>query len=216
MLLALNAGCAATPWVVGGEPFQITQVEVTRANDDIGTVNLVEDVRVKTLMEASKYAGTGRETVLSVRLDEINFKNPALTYVLGDSNRLKATITLEDAQTEMSYGEIEVLALDRWLVQGTPGALLTLVDNPIDIEQRLAGKLAARIFERIYGTKTAEKVASRKPTIKPETYYPTTYARLKRQRYCRILISQRSLDPAERGGNPMEKIPEDCKGLSWS
>lgn len=210
-LAVFLAGCANEPWMAKSDKFHIVEVEVTKIAGNVGTVNLTENVRVKTLREASRYPVEGRAKILKVELQAIHFKNPAMSYALGDKNRLKGRITLMDAETGLSHGDLKVAITDKWLLQGISGLIQAGLDNPIDTEQRLAGKYAKKVLERLYGTAVASKMARRPATLQPAPFYTASYARLKRTRDCRILRNQRRKDSAERGGDLYQEVPADCK-----
>ena len=92
-------GCQTTAAVQGPQQFRIADVKVTKANSSIGTVNLAEDVRYKTLREASRYAAGGQEKVLEITLTQLHFKNPFMSYMVGDNNRMSAKTRVIDRAT---------------------------------------------------------------------------------------------------------------------
>lgn len=79
----ITTGCQTTAAVQSQQPFRITKVEVTKAASSIGTVNLAEDVRYKTLQEAYRYAEIGQEKILKIQLTQIHFKNAVKSLLVA-------------------------------------------------------------------------------------------------------------------------------------
>ncbi|MEM7425395.1 MAG: hypothetical protein AAF441_04830 [Pseudomonadota bacterium] len=215
-LLALSAlmllqACATKGLLEDADPFSIVQVTVTRAGEKVGTVNLPEDVRYKTEREASRYGRGGRQMRLEITLTDFRVKNPVLTWAIGDQNRLNASSRLVDLSSGATEQEFNSVVVDTSTaaVSGIIGSIAAAVDDPIEIEQRLATQFAERIMIQIYGSQAAKGAA----TEPAPPRYPRSYEELKREVECRVKRERAQIDQrdGDRGPTRRVKIPDYCR-----
>ncbi len=180
------SGCATKGLLDANEPIQITSVKVSTPAPKPATVNLPEDVRYKTLQEAYRYSETGSKMKLNVTIDRLHIKNPVMAWLAGDNNHMVATAVLIDGATGERRGAFKATAVDSGYLQGVGGAIVAAIDNPVDVEQRLATELASKILEQVYGSEYARGVKNRQPSKRATPRYPTAYAQLKRDRECEL------------------------------
>jgi len=177
LFATMLAGCASEPLLGEGEPGRIVAVEVTRADPSLGSRNLAEDVRVKTLNAAYRFAGTGPEKTLKVEI--VGFRLPSESHALlldasvGQS-AIAAEATLTDAATGAAARPFQVQATHAG-VGGLVGMIAARSFDPIEDERALASELAQAIMVRIYGEARAEEAAGREPSQKAVAQYPASY-----------------------------------------
>jgi len=169
------SGCATAGMMKENEQIRIQKVVVTKASPKMGTVNLAEAIRVKTVREASKYPQNGAAKIIKIKVENFHFKNPALALLTGDSNRMSAKGSVIDVATNKVDGTFDLGVQDSGMINGLIGAALAAGDKPSSVEQRLTTLLAHNIMANIYGTERAQKAASRTPSKSPKGNYPTSY-----------------------------------------
>lgn len=213
--MVVLAGCNAKGLLDPAEPFQVTKVQVTMADGKVGTVNLREDVRVKTLREAYRYSETGQPKTLRVRVENLHIKHPLTSVLVGDSNRMTASAEIIDNGSGESQGKVTAVVIDSGHVQGVTGALLAAVDNPVEVEQRLATIMAARLLEEVYGSTYAKQVKGRTASRRVAARYPASYAKLKQDLECEVKLKQQRRVKKAPTGNIADAeevyVPDYCK-----
>jgi len=175
---AALAGCAKEPVLSAAESGRIVAVEVTRADPSMGSRNLAEDVRVKTLNAAYRFAETGPEKMLKVAI--VGFRLPSESHALlldasvGQS-AIAAEAMLIDAATGAAARSFRVQAAHAG-VGGLVGLIAARNFDPIEDERALASELAQAIMVKIYGAERAEQAAGRAPSQEAIARYPASYA----------------------------------------
>lgn len=213
-LAVLAASCATKGLLdAGGEPFQISSVEVSRPAPRPATVNLPEDLRYKTQQQAYRYSETGARKILKVDIQRLHIKNPVMSWLAGDANHMAATAQVIDAASGRSEGTFTAAAVDSGYVQGIGGAVLAAIDNPVDVEQRLATQLAEKLVEQVYGSAYGRTVKNRVASKTAAPRYPKSYQQLKRDRECRLKreLKKRQENKQDDIGQRNIKIPAYCK-----
>jgi hypothetical protein len=82
------------------------------------------------------------------------------------------------------------------------------IDNPIDVEQRLALLLAEKSLERLHGTPRAVEARQRPPAATIAANCPASYEALKRERECTLKRGMADRDGSEDKGVHRVEIPE--------
>jgi len=161
--LLLLAGCAK-PLVETTGPIAIRRVDIEtsptlRSHTDV--LSLVQQTLNSQLVGTHQ----GRVTDLDVTLIGLTYKNPVMSLLVGDSNRLAATVVARDeAGTEL--GRFDVIAIDGHIVNGVVGAVVSVAQDKARVDRALARELASQVERRIYG-KTSRKVMT--PELAPRT-----------------------------------------------
>ncbi len=214
MASLLAAACQTTPAVQSNQPFTISEVKVTRANSEIGTVNLAEDLRYKTVREASRYAAGGQEKVLEVTVTRLHFKNPLMSFMVGDNNRMTAVSRVFDKATGNVVATFDTTVQSRGALNGISGAVIAAVQNPINIEQDLATDMSKRLLSQAYGSAYSKSVRDRPVSVMAQPNYPKSYDSLKREFDCASKRQSGFSDGSDEGEPITFEIPKECKTLA--
>lgn len=215
LVAAVVSGCVTTkPIFQPGQTGQIVEVHVTRAGEQMGTLNLTEDVRVKTLNEAYKYSETGPEKRLEVSV--IGFQAPsagAALFISTGSSSIQASVTVIDKETGAKSPYVSVFA-QNFRTGGILGAIAAAMVDPIEDERRLATQLSQKILKRVYGEEAAKLAAVRTPKQQSVANYPVSYAEESKRLECRNIRIQNELDKQtadEEGQDPLLRtLPNYC------
>lgn len=203
------SGCVTTAKVNSDQPYRVSKVIVTKSISDVGTINLAEDVRVKTMKESAKISARGQPKVVKISLNHFHAKNPALSLLIGDANSMSASVTVVDGKTGKQDASFRVAVTDSGYLQGVSGAVLAGLDNPVDVEQRMATLMAKDVALNIFGPKYAHGGGA---TVSVKARYPRSYAALKRERECKYKKEMAARDP-DNDDVPRApvKVPAYCK-----
>jgi hypothetical protein len=187
LVAVMLAGCAAQPALLGGTvPPHITKVTVVKTAP-LGSVNMAEDLRVKILQRAPAYASTGIIKTLDVNISQLSFKNPVMAIVAGDHNRLNVDVRVIDGVTGKVDTVYESIAIDSAAINGLAGAIMSAIDDPIDIEQRLNEKVAGHVLSKLYGTDAAQRARDKRLDTRVVAQYPRNYEQLKTEARCKSI-----------------------------
>jgi hypothetical protein len=196
------AGCAAQPALLAGTtPPHITKVTVAKTAP-LGSVNMAEDLRVKILQRSPAYAPTGISKTLDVQISQLSFKNPLVAIIAGDHNRLKVDVRVIDGVTGRVDTVYDTIAIDSAAINGIAGAIMSAVDDPIEIEQRLNEKVAGQVLTKLYGTEAGQRARDKALDKRVVAQYPRNYDDLKTEARCKA-INEANNDSA---ANPNDKF----------
>jgi hypothetical protein len=197
LLAGLLAGCAAQPALLAGSapPF-ITKVTVAKTVP-LGSVNMAEDLRVKILQRAPAYAASGPAKTLDVQISQLSFKNPLAALIAGDSNRLKVDVRVIDGVTGKVDTVYDSISIDSSAINGIAGAVMSAVDDPIEIEQRLNEVAARNVLTKLYGTETAQRARDKALDKRVVAQYPRDYAELKTEARCKSIADANAASEAD-------------------
>jgi hypothetical protein len=199
---ALLVGCAAQPALLAGStPPHIAKVTVAKTAP-LGSINMAEDLRVKILQRSPAYASTGISKTLDVQIAQLSFKNPLAAIIAGDHNRLKVDVRVIDAVTGKVDIVYDMIAIDSAAINGIAGAIMSAVDDPIDIEQRLNEKVAGQMLAKLYGTEAAQRARDKKLDTRVVAQYPRNYADLKTEARCKSILEANN----DSAANPHDKF----------
>ncbi|MGH1351083.1 MAG: hypothetical protein ACRBBN_09785 [Methyloligellaceae bacterium] len=196
-------GASVTP-ILQKEPTFISGAKVTMAKLDEGTVNLPEDLRVKVLRDASRHSQTGNPKILKIHVIGFHVKNPVQSWLIGDSDSIYVEVEVVDKKSGRVDNKFKVVAM-RVGVQGIAGAVLSAINNPVEVEQELTTLISNRIFLRLYGAAKVEMASKREPA-KITAKYPRDYESLKVEHKCKqdYANSKVRVDP---NSDPIEYKP---------
>ncbi len=196
-------GASVTP-ILQTQPTYISGTKVTIAKLDEGTVNLPEDLRVKVLRDASRYSQTGHPKILRINITNFHVKNPVQSWLIGDADKISASVEIVDKKSGRVDSKFDAHAI-RVGVQGLAGAVLSAINNPVEVEQELATLLSKRIFLRLYGGAKAEMAAKREPA-RITAKYPRDYESLKVEHKCKQDYANSKVKP-DPNSDPIEYSP---------
>lgn len=177
-------------------------------------MNLPEDVRVKTLRTAYRYSETGSEKILKVRITEFHLKNPVASILVGDNNRMWATTEVVDKASGKVEATFRSVATSKSLLNGVSGAIISVAQDPINVEQALASELAEQIMQDVYGSAMAKQARERTPGRTVVANYPRSYDDLRIEYRCNTVADTTTINDDHAANPKFEKIklPPECKG----
>jgi len=200
------AGCATQGMLGESETAYITNVVVTKSRPDLGSVNIIEDIRVKTIQQARRFPAGGRSKTAKVLLTHFRAKDGLRGLLVSDVSTMLAVVTIIDNQTNKVDGSFEVGVQDAARAGGgVIGLIVTGFDSPLWVEQRLAGDLAEKIMVNFYGSDRAKNPAPLGPL--PTANYPAKYKDLLKKNKCQ---SAMKFPTAETSGGDEEAPPAKC------
>ncbi|MDA7946306.1 MAG: hypothetical protein MPJ78_02385 [Hyphomicrobiaceae bacterium] len=205
------AGCQTTAAVKSPQQFQISQVKVLKAKADVGTVNLAEDVRYKTLRQARRYSEVGQEKVMEVTLMNLHLKNPFMSVMVGDQNHMSANTRIFDKATGNLVATFNTTVANKRALNGISGAIIAAAQNPIDVEQDLATLISEKILVQAYGSAYAKSVRDRPVSAAIKPNYPKNYEALKREFICASKRQSGFSDGSDEGAPVTFEVPKECK-----
>lgn len=107
---------------------------------------------------------TGPEKCVSVTIAEYQLKDPALALLVGDSNRIAGTVRSVDKTTGEVDGNVRVIALDTYAINGVIGAIQAASQDVGKAEQALTVGLEQNVVAAIYGSEAAKVRPARTAT----------------------------------------------------
>ena len=99
---------------------------------------------------------TGPEKCVSVVIAEYHLKDPALSLLVGDSNRMAGTVRSVDKATGKVDGNVRVVALDTYAINGIIGAVQAASQDTGKAEQALTVGLEENVVAAVYGSEVAK------------------------------------------------------------
>ena len=195
-----------------GEMAQIVDVTVTKAQPDMGTENLIEEVRYKVQNAAYRFSEQGPEHTLEVHITGFDAASAIKALLVSGHSLITAKVNLVNKATGEAREPFETWGNIARL-GGIIGAIQSESVNPIDEEQALATDLAQSIMGRIYGGDWAERVVSRKPTKQASPNYPISYADARKKFICaktrrKIEEAKARNDDRSHASSEREDVPE--------
>lgn len=136
----------------------IESLEVTQT----GSVPVDSDVarRVQTYAQyrlSKQSAPTGRAVRVSVLITELHRKNPAMSLLVGDSNRITAAMTISDAQGK-TLMQRDVSAINAVIINGVIGAVAAAASDKTETDDELADALAEKVERAVFGRALAGRL----------------------------------------------------------
>jgi len=199
-------GCVTQGLLSEKETISISRVVVTKGSGIKGSVNLREDIRVKTLREARKYPRGGPSKTVRVSLETVHFKNAGAILLTGDISRIVANVALIDNASGRSSSTFKITAVDRGRhSSGLAGILITGFESELSAEQRLAGYFATAVMQKIYGSNRSQNAVAQGPV--PNAKYPARYEDLERKHKCG---KEMKFPTSETSGGDDPEPPKKC------
>jgi hypothetical protein len=99
---------------------------------------------------------TGPEKCVSVTIAEYHLKNPALSLLVGDSNRMTGTVRSVDRATGKIDGTQRVVALDTYALNGVIGAVQAVTQDAGKAERALTAGMENEVVTAVYGSEVAK------------------------------------------------------------
>jgi hypothetical protein len=156
-LLALSltlAGCGSEkPLLSTAEPFHIADVQAVGPAAPGVADWQAEDLRQQTMAYAAFVPATANPRILRVRIVNFHKKNPGLSLLVGDANRMEVAADLMSADGTQSMGTFSAAVTTDAYVNGIIGAGLATDQSAEEAARKLDQAAGAALMEKIYGTK---------------------------------------------------------------
>lgn len=101
---------------------------------------------------------TGQPKCLTVVVTDLHLKNPALSLLVGDANRLSGSVASTDLQARRSDGQKDVVAINTVALNGIIGAVQAATQNENNVAIALAGDFETSVVSAVYGSKHASSI----------------------------------------------------------
>jgi hypothetical protein len=161
-LAVMLCACGPEGILKGPDSGFISNVEVKLAKP-LGSPQLAETIRTKTLMEASRYPAQGEPKTLHITVTDLHKKNAARSLLLGDANRMTATLVVTDTAGTKEHGRANVVSTESGEINGLIGAAVALAQKDDRFEDKMTGQIAKDALIHVHGSKAASAAAKNKP-----------------------------------------------------
>jgi hypothetical protein len=152
------AACQTTAiYKTPGEAF-VQDVAVTKTARQ-GSDAMAAGLRIAVLSKASGFPRSGNPKCVRIDIDYFHIKNPAMSLLFGDSNKMQGTMTVIDAKSGATDATVRLVTFDTYLLNGVIGAAQAATQDPAVVERRLVDSLGQRAVEHLYGNEAARKQA---------------------------------------------------------
>lgn len=130
---------------------------VVTSSAKTGSAQLAPEVRNSILHQAARHPRHGRAKCVKVEITEFHLKNPALSLLVGDANRMSGKMIVQDIDTGAIDAQTDVVALNTFIINGIVGAVHAAAQDPAAVERQLVGEFGLSAFEKIYGVNAARQ-----------------------------------------------------------
>ena len=150
LALAAVAATACTTPYRPGVPYYIEDVTVRAAPETI-TPETAQRIEATIEAQAARAPREGEPKQLDVTVTSFRTKNPALSLLVGDTNRMQGTATITGAGVT-EWSETVMVTSDA-ILQGISGAIIAAMRKREGIERELGDRLAVKTAKAAYGGK---------------------------------------------------------------
>lgn len=159
--LLLLAGCQSAYKPNGDYYFSTVEVAKTTAN---GSPAIAAMTRDDLLRAVGDRPAKGAPKRLDVTITDVHFKNPVLSLLVGDGNRMASTASIRDAATGKTEWEQKFVTTDKtsYILNGVAGIAVSALQNKRNVEEKLARGAAEQIGGKALGGKSV-RLADTKP-----------------------------------------------------
>ncbi|MDX6805152.1 hypothetical protein [Terrihabitans rhizophilus] len=161
-LATLLCACGPEGILKGPNSGFISNVEVKLAKP-LGSPQMAEAIRTKTLMEASRYPAQGEPKTLHILVTDLHKKNAAMSLLVGDANRMRATLVVTDTAGKTEHGRVNVVSTENGAMNGLIGAAIALAQEDQRFEDAMTGQIAKDALIHVHGSKAASAAAKNLP-----------------------------------------------------
>jgi hypothetical protein len=102
-------------------------------------------------------APNGRAVRVAIFITELHRKNPAMSLLAGDSNRITAAVTVSDV-TGKPLMQREVSAMNSVIINGVIGAVAAAASDKGETDDELADALAENVERTVFGRALAGRL----------------------------------------------------------
>lgn len=111
----------------------------------------------------SNYPKSGPAKCMTVAISDYHLKNPAMSLLVGDSNRMTGTVRIVDAASGVQDGTRQVAALDSYMMNGIIGAAQAAGQDAAKVEGVLTDTFERKVLEAAYGSEHTKKGVAAAP-----------------------------------------------------
>jgi hypothetical protein len=149
--------CGVKPEINSRGPVQIVGVEAS-GNALPGQL---EDLKQKTLQLAPRVPEGGDSVILQLQIADYHLKNPALSLLIGDSNRIVVDVQVVSQNSGTVLSHFKSTSSVDVFINGPVGAIMAAASDKDKVMSHLNSKAADDIFEHIYGSKVWKSLGRR-------------------------------------------------------
>jgi hypothetical protein len=160
MVLVVAAGlggCSVKPEINSRGPVQIVDVEASGN----GLPGQLEDLRQNTLQLAARVPAGGDPVILQVQIVDYHLKNPALSLLLADSNRIVVDVQVVSQSSRTVISHFKSASSVDVFINGPVGAIMAAAANKEKVMLHLNRQAANDILEHVYGSKVWKSLGRR-------------------------------------------------------
>ena len=165
----LLAACqtAQPPLVASTGAVNVVSVQVTQSasvppeSDAARRVQVYADYRLKQQSRPG-----GKQVQVAILITEVHRKNPAASLLIGDSNRIKALMTISGADGAPIL-QREVSAMNSVAINGIIGAVAAAAADTTETDDELADDLASQAERAVFGRALAARLKLPQPAAAP-------------------------------------------------
>jgi hypothetical protein len=159
------AACATSPGIIQpGEAAHISRVQVSTA-PGVSSPGFAAMVQSRTMQHAARFGRAGAPKELRIVVERLSYKNPALSLLAGDANRVAGRVAVIDVASGRMQGHVEAAAVDMAGVNGVVGAIVAAAQDKQKVDERLADGLAKAALRLALGSAVVDPVLYRDDPI---------------------------------------------------
>jgi hypothetical protein len=166
-LIALPLAACSTPGILPpNEPAHISKVQVSLA-PNVSSERFAEMVQSRATRQAARFGNAGAPKELRILIKRHNYKNPAMSLLVGDANYAGGRVAVVDVASGRIQGEVDAGSFDNLAINGIAGAIMAATQDKQKVDERLADGFAKAALRHAYGSAVAERVFAQ-PEPAPE------------------------------------------------
>jgi hypothetical protein len=150
-LAAVLSGCSTTGMF--HQPGEAYISEVTVSAAPFAPPGFDERVRASIVADAQRFPQTGAAKRVSIMVTSYHIKDPGLSLLVGDDNRVTGTLTVLDAATGAPSSPAFFTVTNGNFPQGVAGLVLAAAQDAGLQENELAVQTGHAALEQFYGSK---------------------------------------------------------------
>jgi hypothetical protein len=164
-LAAVLSSCSTTGMFHQPGEAYISEVNVTAPPSAPPDFN--ERIRTSVLADTQRFPQTGAAKRVSIMVTGYHMKNPGLSLLVGDNNRVTGALTVFDAATGLPSGSASFAATNGDFPQGVAGLVLAAAQDAGAQENVLAAQASHAALEQFYGTRLLQSYMDGRQVISP-------------------------------------------------
>jgi hypothetical protein len=126
-----------------------------------------EQVRAAVLAEKQGFPQTGAAKRVSILVTVYHLKNPGLSLLVGDNNRVAGAVSVVDVATGVASPPAPFASIDSNFPQGVSGLILAAMQDANREQTMLAAQASHSVLEQFYGTELLRTYTSGRQTAAP-------------------------------------------------